>query len=347
MPIFVFMDLIALLPQLESDFLVKDSFGAYEITYGSTAITRLSRLFAEDAPLPTDIEAFLRYIDLEYSHRDRLELGERLANFLPELLEIFFQEPVWSEDTDEHPESLVMNTFLGYWTMLSHLNQFQNFMPESIAQKDVLMRFIKRVKPYKLNLAYQDLEYANLSYLEVPNPNFTFAYLRKATLLYANMPKAIFDNASLVSAQLGNACLPEGSWVGANLMGANLIDSVLDKGIWHKANLLGADFTQASLKESFLDLSNLQGADFTLADLSQCHLFLSDASSANFTKANLAYAKLTNVDLRETNLYRANFQYAELIETILQPKTFEKADFRSATLGERNQDFLKKQGAIT
>lgn len=340
------MNLIALLPQLEQEFLVKDSFGVYEITYGTTALTRLARLFADEVPTGAEIEAFLLHLNTRYPRKDREELAERMISFLSEFIELLFSEPMWAEDGIENHEAMMLNTFVGYWTLLSHLNQFKNFMPEDVAQKDILLRFLHRTKPYKPNLAYQDLERANLSYLVLDSPNFYFANLKKASLLYAQLPNAVFDNATLQGAQASHAYLPEGSWIGANLADAHFLEAELRKGIWHKANLAKADFTQASLQESFLDLSDLQDADFTMANLRQCHLFLSDVRFANFTKAHLAYAKMTNVDMREANLYRANFQYAELIEVILQPKTFEKADFRFAVLGERNQDFLQKQGAI-
>lgn len=340
------MNLVALLPQLEQDFLTKDSFGEYDISYGSSALTRLARLFAEGLPTPQDINEFLAHINLRYEAGKRVALAERFALFLPELLDTFFVMPLWSEDSEEHSEDAVTNTFVGYWTLLSHLNQFTNYMPDNVGRRDVLMRFLKKTRPYALNLAYQDLDDTNLSYFEAENPNFSCASLKRASLLYARMPKAVFDNACLQHAQMSNAYLPEGSWVGADLMKTQLLEAELTKGIWHKANLLYADFTQARLANSYLDYSNLQGADFTLADLSGCSIFQSDMRFVNFTKANLAYTKITGADMRDTNLYRANLQHAEIMESILQPQNLEKADFRNAVLGERNQEFLQKQGAI-
>ncbi len=340
------MDLIALLPPLEQEFLGKDSAGAYKMTYGANAISHLMRLFAHDTPTPQDIEAFLSHINLKYAPQTRHDLTQRLGVFLPELLETFFASPTWATDTNENPETTTLNTFLGYWTMVSHLSIFENFMPESVSQRDILMRLLKKTKPYHLDLSYQNLDQTNLSYFEADNPNFAYASLKRASLLYARMPKAVFDNANLQYVQASNAYLPESYWSGTNLANAQFLGAELSKGVWHKANMLYADFSQASLAESYLDYSNLQAVDFTMANLQKCHIFSSDFRFANLAKADLAYSKINTVDMRDTNLYRTNFQYAEISDTVLQAKTFEKADFRHAVLGERNQESLEKQGAI-
>jgi|GEM_PF-2831587 len=340
------MDLIALLPQLEQDFLTKDSFGNYEIAHGSDALVRLTRLCSLESPVPQDIELFLAHINQQYNTQTRQALAQRLAGFLSELLQLFFVSPTWADDNELHTDNIILNTFSGYWTLVSHLSFYEDFMPESIEQRDVLMGFLKRAKPYKLNLACQNLDGVNLSYLAVESPNFAHASLRRASLLYTHMPKAVFDNANLQYTQASNAHLPQSSWIGANLFQARFLGSELSKGMWHKANLLYADFSQANLSESYLDYSNAQATDFMLANLSKCHIFNSDLRFANFTKTNLSEANIENVDMRDTNLYGANFQYATIVEAMLQPKTWQKADFRHAILGERNQDFLAKQGAI-
>jgi uncharacterized protein YjbI with pentapeptide repeats len=160
-----------------------------------------------------------------------------------------------------------------------------------------------------------DLQYVNLTLVNLFGANLQSAKLDGAQLQYANLRTAQLQEASLRSAQLEGAQL-----LGAGLQQADLISARLESANLLRAQLQGADLIDARLQQAHLFSAQLEAAD-----LRGAHLQGAELGKAVLIEADLEGARLQRADLSGAQLQRADFTAAQL-----QEATLEDAQLRGA-----------------
>ncbi len=338
------MEAKEIIEKLKENFLAKDSGQEYQINHPETALTCLFQIFAQERLSPDLVDQMIPLLTQEQAAW-REELRGRLSQFLPGLLESNFYHE--SESTRHiSPAEISMNTFVGYWTVASYLNEHTNLLPEDADLKNKFAHLIKQSKPYKLNLKFQDLTRVNLSYVELSEVDFSYANMERTVLIHAKITDSVFYNTDLDQANLDNCDLSDCYLSFASMVDTKLVDAILNEVNLHGANLKGADLSRADLSEAHLDQANLYQADLTLADLRGASLIRADLSLTNLSKANFNRSRLNGASLEQAILYQSNFSEADIQEADLDTKTMVKADFTGALMAPETKAYLKRQGAI-
>jgi uncharacterized protein YjbI with pentapeptide repeats len=333
-----------ILYHLKHIFLQTDEAGEYTIRHPETALYQLFRIFANERINELIISQLAEKVNF-IPAATRQKLTQRLAEFLPDFLERSFYH---ESELYPHlsPNDITNNTFVGYWSALSALNLGENVLPQNLDLLDKFVALVKKSQPYCLNLRYQNLQAANLSYLKLSQVDFSFANLQKALLMNAQLPKANFYNADMERAKLMNIDLQGAFLSFANLSHANLSSANLTNTTWHGANLSHADLSQSNLQKANLDYAQLKEVDLTLSNLEACEATQADFESANLTKANLQNTKFRQVSFRKANIYASNFRQSDTDDCDWEVANAQKADFRAARLNQQGQNLVKRLGAI-
>jgi uncharacterized protein YjbI with pentapeptide repeats/GTPase SAR1 family protein len=264
---------------IQDEFLDKNSKGKYILNDSSEVLKLLNKLFARQNIGRSNAEV-IDYLIQIIQNADKIiksELSQRLAHFLDEAMQKDFLAS-YDAKSEQSPIDMCINTFYGYWTILSYLNQEakQNFIKNENT-KISLAFFLKTSYFPKLNLAYQNLSEISLN----------GAYLSGADLRGADL-----SGTNLSSAYLR----------GAGLNGAILSRAYLVSAILSRAYLIGADLSFTRLRGANVSDADLSDADLNCADLSNANLGGVDLKGAYLCGADLSGADLSDADLTDTNL---------------------------------------------
>lgn len=333
-----------ILSTIKSQFLEKTKEGEYQVNHPEIALFHLFQLFARQRLSLTQLEELSFSVQKEEKPLKK-ELLTRLVLFLPGMLESNFYHD--SESTRNiSPNEISTNTFLGYWTVISYMNEDQNLLPEDQLLKNKFTHLIKHTQPHKLNLRFQDLQNANLSYVELEDVDFSYCNLNGATLLHAKVPRSVLLNADLEKANLNNCDLSHSYLSFSNFRQAHLLEADLTKCTLHGANFEEADLTQAILRQANLDQANFCKTTLTMANLEESQLDNTDMCQADLSKANLRKSTIVASSFKRAVLYQTNFSEARIQDTDWNIETMSKADFRGVQLDSQMHNFLKRQGAF-
>ena len=145
----------------------KDRKGKYFITDYKDVLKIAWELFSSHT-VSKEIQIYLIDIIKIYDNKDeKLELANRLASFLPELLKKDFLYEFNLND-DSYPIQKSLNVFYKYWTVLSYLGSQKNYIIKEFERKfyekllmlnndfslDIAMNGGASLN-YELNLSYQ------------------------------------------------------------------------------------------------------------------------------------------------------------------------------------------------
>lgn len=150
----------------------------------------------------------------------------------------------------------------------------------------------------KQNRGILHLDQTCLQGANLPDADFSQAFLSYTDLSKSNLSKANFSEAHLSSVDLPGAILTEADFSKAELHG----------GVFSAADLRGADLSGTILMRADLSGADLSGADLSGADLSGAHLSQMGRYSANLSGANLDRTQLSGLDLAGVDLSDVNLR---------------------------------------
>lgn len=279
----------------------------YNINRIEDALGHIFTLFSKQL-LSLEIVDYLTEIINNDNETDKEKLSERMSHFLPPMLEKDFLHEYKQKDCN-YPFNSSLNTFYGFWVVLSNIVGDKKIITDSERSRFVFMLrsllYLNRGR-IRLNLSNQDLSGADLrgvglSGVDLRGTGLSGAVLsgtdlRKADLRGADFSRAALRQADLCQADLRGADLRQADLSGAKLLGANLIE----------ANLIEANLSDANLSTTNLSETDLRGAKLGGADLSRA-----DLRGVDLRGAVLGKAKLPGADLMKTILSKANYELAK------------------------------------
>lgn len=200
------------------------SKGKNKILIHDTANGILKILFSafHHKPLSEDILKYLLDIILEEKNTDKPQLFQQLNKFAEELLESNFLDFV---NSTIKPIDAAINTFYGYWFVMSILSEGNNTIP-----KEGKVEFCKLLQIHTLQ-RFQGHRW------NLKNANLSDSILSKINLSNANLEGANFSNTNLSFADFSNADLRNANFYNADLSFADFYGAKID----------GADFSGAKL----------------------------------------------------------------------------------------------------
>ncbi len=155
---------------------------------------------------------------------------------------------------------------------------------------------LTRAQVLRILTTSKNLDFQNLSGLNLQTIDLTGASLKGSDLTGVNLSGARLERANLAEANLRRANLAKADLKGADLTRTNLAE----------ANLAEAQFWGGNLERADLRGANAAGANFLHASLKDADFSKADLRGANFFEANLEGARFTGANLGEIqNIWRA------------------------------------------
>jgi uncharacterized protein YjbI with pentapeptide repeats len=291
------------------------------------ALEKISYLFSKQL---LSIEIVNDLVEIIYNdiETNKEKLAKHLIDFFTKFLEKDF---LWEYETEKGKR--LLNTFYGFWTILSTLSEETNSININVKDKFVfILKSLTKIselskQELQLNLSYQNLSETDLS---------------EAVLKNANLNRAILNNANINGANLTDAKLRGAYLGGANLNGAIMVGTDLRA----LEDISNSDSHCADLKDAQLNGADIRGAFLIEADLSSAKL-----CGANLCGADLREIDLSGANLRGANLSGANLNEARLIGADLRGAELDgaylyKVDLSETELDEENRQLAKEAGAF-
>ena len=278
----------------------KDRKGKYFITDYTDVLKIIWELFSHKK-ISEEIKTYLIEILKNHENKEELnELAKRLSSFLVELFEKdFIYSFNLSEDTNPMQKSL--NTFYGYWIILSNLGGNENYIHTDFKNKfakyliDINMPLhIVDKGTYSLetdgfNLSYQKLNEIWLSKIDLDNSNLCNINLESSIVNFStfnssNIQKSNFKNCSLYNAEMHGSNLSNSDFTNANLRfvnfahtnltNVNFTNVILDNAFLQNVILTDTIFNNTQLNDIYIDDENAeilkkQGIEFTINENNQ------------------------------------------------------------------------------
>lgn len=335
--------------EVKKAFLAKDSRQNFLLVDEKKALNLFFRLFAKEHIDELMIDKIIDILRYEYETEKNF-LAQRLAGFLAYFLKHDFWVQIEEEDfLHISPSKLSQNTFVAYWTILSYantrgLNVLPSYTHGNLLDKFCL--FIKKAKPYRLNLANQSLRQANLTYVELEEANFSKCDLAGASLMYNVFKKCNFHNASLDLANLTEAVLEEATLSFTSFRESILLKTQVQKAMIHSSDFQNAELSEADFSESEIKQSNFVAVEANYVDFSKCNIENCDFSHANLYKIDLKNTRLFSSKITQADLYASVWEYVEILNIEFDAQTLESATFQYTFLDEVSTDLIKKLGGI-
>lgn len=146
---------------------------------------------------------------------------------------------------------------------------------------------LTRAQVQRILTTSKNLDFQNLSGLNLQTIDLTGASLKGSDLTGVNLSGARLERANLAEANLRRANLAKADLKGADLTRANLAEANLAGAQFWGGNLAGADLRGANAAGANFPHASLKGADFSKADLRGANFFEANLEGARFTGANL------------------------------------------------------------
>jgi uncharacterized protein YjbI with pentapeptide repeats len=187
-----------------------------------------------------------------------------------------------------------------------------------------------------VQLDHRQLQYANLSKVDLTGATFEASNLSNALLAGSTLTNANFTALNLTNAHLGDAILTNAQFSNAVILGTrftratqfgftnsqlystasyaqkNLAGVLLDSCNVSGWNLAGQNLRGGSFSNATLDHTNLSDADLTNVGLIEANLSGTNLRGANLTNADLNAASLWNADLTGATITKVKFQFTAL-----------------------------------
>ena len=213
----------------------------------------------------------------------RTNISKRLREFFPVLLEYEFLYPS-NRQKNGKPMQACLNTFYGYWTILSHLEDTCDYIIEDIKQPFCnLLIALRNYQVYcRLDMVGIDLSHSNLEGADLSFVNFEGANLCNSNLLRVNLMASNLSMTDLSYANMTNAIITN----------ADLTDAMLNKAKLNLSNLSGSNFSYSNLSESSIVSSNLFATNLSHCNMHNADLTCSILMGANFDETIIIYQQL-------------------------------------------------------
>ena len=319
-------------------FFLKDDFDDYTT---EDVLKNMQKLFAHFRFTKETATYMLEIVNHpdNIKHHDLLQ--KRMAKWLPKLTKHGFLQQ-YIMPTKGFPqytaEQQALQTFYGYWLILSNLNQVKvNVAPYfELEWEEFVEKYLDEGAKARLQKSYaEELEQQKLEWLtQTPYVARFSAWLRRQIIIEQEQTKALFQEVVQAQSPIAKELVNLLRKVIADRLPAQYKWEHLD---WTKADLQGilaafnkfrlTSLRSADLRSADLRSADLRSADLRYADLSSAYLRSADLRSADLSSANLIYADLSSADLRSADLSSANLIYADLSYADLS-----SADLRSAYL---------------
>lgn len=260
----------------------KDRKSKYFITDYTDVLKIIWELFSHKK-ISEEIKTYL--IEIIKNHEDKEELKElanRLSSFLVELFEKDF---IYSfnliEDTNPMQKSL--NTFYGYWIILSNLGAKENYIHEKFKNK--FANYLLLIETSIFNVIRGGYSWQsdkiNLSYQNITSVWLTGIDLGTATLYEINFEGSVLNNTCCMHADFRNANLKSCYLQSAHLTNCNFTNAILEESFLSNAILAYSDFTNTNLNGANLKNANLEDVIFNNTQLNDIFI---DTKNAKLLK---------------------------------------------------------------
>lgn len=173
---------------------------------------------------------------------------------------------------------------------------------------------------------YPRLDYAKLSHLEIPEPD----YESDAPV----GPSLSFGRVTLIGADFKYGELRSCSFDSTIAHLANFEETDLTYQLLQSGEFRECNFRYATLKGVGTNHARFDGADFTGADLTDANLVFSDAQDADFRYADLTETYMHDVDLENAVLEEATLDQTDLTGANLEGAQLHKAIVRDIRIDE-------------
>ena len=160
------------------------------------------------------------------------------------------------------------------------------------SRKGTIINFLCESKLIEKDNPIIDLDFADLTKVELFGSHLSQTYLS-----CANLQSAHLTGADLSGANLYYVLLQKANIAYADLSKADLSEADLTGADLEVANLGGANMKKANLESALLNETNLKRSNLREAKLGKAHLTKADLSNANLTDADLTSADLTGANL--------------------------------------------------
>lgn len=343
--------------KIESSFIKDGRYNEkYKVDNWYEALEIFCSLFAHPYRLNPEITEYLVQIIANRDNVLKSRLFEGLVLFLPIFLKKGFLDSYESKNREGNLFDLANNTFYGYLTVLSHLQEGKSNYDLKETKK-YFADFLRTSEHYQLNIPGIDLSETDLTGAKLHGANLSNTILNNARLTGADLSKAKMIGTHLIQAKLTGTDLKGAILKGAILSEANLSGVTS----FERADFEGADLQKADLKRVIFTgtdekkkgwIVNLLNADLRNADLSEASLAnpnLKEATNLDgiilkkvnlrgfdLSKKILTQADLTAADLRECNLHKADLSKATLLAANLSNANLSNAILTKAELSKSN-----------
>lgn len=244
-------------------------------------------------------------------NEERAILKSRLVEFLPDLIQRDFFDIKAVDNSLSFPLDKAINTFFGYWTVLSNIKidkgeadyslilSSDNILENMSDRFSYLVQCLPQNKVNRLNLHALRLNRIDLSSMNLMESNFSYSIIKDLRLLECGFFQCDFSNTTLTNAVFTSSFL-----FLCNLDNVTMVECYLAK-----CAIINASFEKANLKESNFDEANLERTSFIKAILVDTSFI-----GANLKDAILQGGQFENVNFREADLECANVEGAKFIE---------------------------------
>ncbi|MEZ4991941.1 MAG: pentapeptide repeat-containing protein [Saprospiraceae bacterium] len=235
------------------------------------------------------------------------ELGERLLQFFPDLLENDFLFKYDVQTGKANPLKRSCGCFQVYWAILSQIITQKPLVEE--ADKGMFYDLVKATGNllggyfrFSHQIFYgASLNNARLKRAIFVNSQFHHAFMWRVNLKGASIQESEFLNARLGIAFMEGISIKNSDFTNADFSGATIHAAKILHSYFRNTDCSRTDFKDSILKELNFENANLNRANFINANLQNIILRNVDLRGADFTRANLKDVDFSNSDLRGTD----------------------------------------------
>lgn len=262
----------------------------------------LKELFNVFSPklLSSEISNYLLEIINNESSEIKNRIASRLEVFFEELIvRDFFQE--YHQDKRVSPIELSLNTFYGFWFVLSNLDTKQNFLTQEIKEKfGFLMGCLTKKNKLKINLSYQDLSGLDLSFSYFHNLNLEYSNLSQTNFSYLYCNGVKFKGSILYRTKFDNSFISMSRYY-FSISYKRYFEQDLE-GVDFSRNIFSrVDFNNLKMNETAFNNSKLENVSFVNSNLRSSNFYSCYLMDVDFTNAVLDGAMFDNAVFENVN----------------------------------------------
>lgn len=314
------------------------------------ALREYNKIFSTRLLTPEITNHLIEIITNDHSI-DKNKFAATISNYLTFFLKKDFLYQ-YSYNSQNRPIDIALNTFYGYWTVLSHLGTKKNFISKKNKKRFIylLQILLKKQKNLShksillLNLSFQDLSFCNLSYLTFINTKFIHSNLEQTDFESSKFKNVDFTGSNMKDSHLYNSIIAKGDFTSTNLE-----NSIFDRVYIYKCNFHKSNLSNIS-GESFVILSSIfNEVDFSKSRAWKCDFTLSSFTNTNFTGSYLRDSifestKHKNSTFTSTNLGSVDMHDSKLICCSFESTWLEFTNLNSSLVDNYTYKQIEKKG---